>query len=116
MNYRLAQPKDAEQIRDLCLVNKIAIPQVGILFVAEQDDRIVGVIGMRAETIIEPLISTNPIAANTLFSMCEGVALSNGVREITCRVADNKTQIIELCEKVGFEITDPHFTILKKQL
>ena len=88
IKYRLATDKDYPAIVNLCERNNLDVPLPGNLnFVAEQKskikgNKIVGLISLKIKDQIDGLIADNPLIANTLVKMLEGVIISKGIPEV----------------------------------
>jgi hypothetical protein len=114
MNYRLYIADDEEAVRQLCEDNLIAFPsENNLLFVAEDKGEIIGICGAKTDYRIEPLIATNPIAANNLARMVEGALLATGVKRTIAFVNSDNVKHIEQLVKAGYEIIE-NKTILEK--
>lgn len=79
----------AEDLKLFCEAKGINYPERSIKIIAvDSSDMIVGVIGLEVNVFIEPLISDNPIVANNLFRMAEGLALGKGLKNISAVVSN----------------------------
>lgn len=109
-------PEDFELVEQFCKGKGIAFPSRNEqIFIAIDNDMIIGLTGLKREFKIEPLIAANPVVALKLGKMIEGYALGTGVKVITATVpGDNKKHIAQL-EKDGFVIRDTNITILEKE-
>ena len=113
MDYRLYKEQDREQVVELCNKHGIDIPTYGYLFVAVDNDKIVGIAGLKSVALLEPLICESAIASNTLFHMCEALVLTSNNKEVICYTNDSNNS--ELYHKVGFNTVLTNAYILKKE-
>jgi len=113
MKYRKYKQEDEFQVTLLCREYEIEVP-TGFILVAEDDDgKIIGIISMKAEIFIEPLISKNPMVTNKLFSMMEGILLRENIPEVKC-ICDKDKE--DLFNRVGFEVVENNKLIMKKNM
>ena len=113
MNYRLVKVEDLEQIKELCESHNIRVPyNSNVVFVAEDGDKIVGVVGLKYMPMIEPIISDNSVVAVTLFHMIEAALALQGAQSAICLVKDEKN--IKTFQHAGFDITDESMTVMEK--
>lgn len=107
---------DFEKVKDYCSKHNIAFPSRNSTLIVSFNDQgnVNGLVGMKTEVYVEPLIADNPILANNLGRMIEGVILQAGIRIVKASVpSENKKHIAQL-EKEGFEITEINHTIMEK--
>lgn len=110
--YRVANEEDRGQIEKLCSEHGINYPDGIFMLVAEDENGICGIIGLKTETFIEPFISGNPLVANNLYRMVEGFGLITGVKKFRC-VTDEENE--ELFSKVGFETIETEKIIMERK-
>ena len=114
MNYRLAKQEDQVEIDRLCLKNKLNPPSGhGIIFIAEDEEGIVGLIKVSSEAFIEPLVSENPLASEKLFIMAQGFLHAQKISTIRCLCNQDK---VELYKKVGFDTLTEDKILMEKVL
>lgn len=114
MIYRNYIAEDKEQVLALCNKYGIDVPQKSMLFVAEDDQgKIKGIIGVRGEVFIEPLISDNPISAVKLYKEVIKYLKYGNVSRVRCIC---KEKFIKTYRKVGFEQIEKEKVIMEKEL
>lgn len=115
MNYRLVKKEDFEQVKELCSKYRIEIPyENDMLFVADDCGQIVGICGLKKVWQIEPMISTNPLVANTLFNMVKATLLTRDVESAICFVKD--VENVKTFVHAGVEVTDTDMVVMRLQL
>lgn len=116
IHYRLAEEKDSEIIKELCDKHLIKVPfDANLIFIAIDDNgNLIGLCALKQEWRVEPLISSNPVAAFGLSKMIEGAALSNGIKTIRAQVDSDDKYLIHQYEKSGYEVVEVNKTILEK--
>lgn len=118
IKYRLATDKDYPEIVELCERNNLDVPMPGnINFVAEQKskikgNKIVGLISLKIKHQIDGLIADNPLVANTLVKMLEGVIVSKNIMEIEI-VCDKEK--VAMYERANFKVADDNKVIMYKR-
>jgi len=110
--YRNAIPEDYEQISKLCCKNDIAFPRNSHVIVAEHSGVIVGLVGVKTEVFIEPLISENPIAAVKLFDRIEAAVKLSGAKRVRC-LTDLSHE--DLFTKAGFITIENSKILMQKE-
>lgn len=114
MKYRSIREEDVERIKVLCDKNNIAYPhQNSIVFIAEDQNEIVGFVGITSLPFIEPLISENPVVANNLHQMAIGFLLAQEAKNVFCYCNEDK---VELYEKAGFKVFEKNKIIMRKEM
>lgn len=92
-----------EDLKLYCAAKDINYPERSIKLIAVDDnDMIVGVVGLEINVFIEPLISDNAVVANNLFRMAEGICLGKGLSNVSA-IVSNKELEKRLVEN-GFEL------------
>lgn len=114
MMYRNYIAEDKDEVIALCNKHGIDVPENSMLFVAEdENDKVVGICGIRAEFFIEPLISENPISAVKLFNKTIKHLQNSQIKRVRCIC---KEKFARTYEKVGFEQIEKHKIIMEKEL
>lgn len=109
--------KDYEKVKELCSKHSLAFPYNNKhLIVAENEQgQIVGVGGIRIDFVFNPLIAeNNPLVANNIGRMIEGVAIVNGIKRLRAEVDSDNVKHIQQLEKDGYEIVENNKIILEK--
>ena len=118
IQYRRTRAADRIQIKEMLSENHLDFdgrePMVG--FVADGDDKLVGVSFAHKAAVIDPFISSEPIAAIKLFYMTEGALSVEGYNTIIVQVNDMNKKLISELRRVGFAKIDNGFGIFKKVL
>ena len=114
MIYRNYIAEDKKQIKELCEKYDIGLPERSMLFVAEDDnDKIVGFIGIKGEVFIEPLISENPVSAVKLFEKAIKHFKNSGIKTIRCIC---KKEFAETYKKAGFYQVEEEKILMEKEI
>jgi len=115
-NFINLGPLDIPRVIDLLIRNNLPvnIPGNGIYIGAELGNELIGMIGIRKITFIEPLISENPIVAVKLWTAAQNFIENNfpydtPYSRIICLPEKEKTFI-----KAGFETVFPNHIIMEK--
>jgi len=113
MNYRIYERQDQQQVEALCRKYHIALPFDSVVYVAEQDGKIIGIAGIMVEGWIEPLISENPVASVKLYkrTIKELELLGFNKVKIMC---DPKYE--KLYNKVGFKRIGIDKILMEKEI
>ena len=109
--------EDYQGVKEYCSKHGIAFPDRNtILLVSFNDDKLVnGLSGIKPEFYIEPLIADNPILANNLGRMIEGIIIQQGIEVIRASVPRENVKHTKQLQKDGFEIIDNNHIILEKK-
>lgn len=116
IQYRIAKANDLPEIERMCSEHGIAIPS-GVVIVAEDTESglLRGMIGLKKQTHIEPLITGHGIFAKQLYLYAEGFAAAMGETELRCAIKDG-AEFEEMYERAGWERVDAGMTIMKKNI
>jgi len=108
---------DYSNVKTYCQNHGIAFPdRNSILIVSLNDQGVVnGLVGLKPQFSVEPLIADNPILANNLGRMIEGVIINEGIKIITASVPRENVKHINQLEKDGFVIVENNHIILEKK-
>jgi len=110
MKYQITNPN--EKILEYCNKHNIKAPRKDIIISATDDEgNICGIIGLKVEYFIEPLIADSGVIANNLFRMIDGCILIKGLKNVRC-ITDINYQ--KLFEKVGFNLIENNKLIMEK--
>lgn len=118
MIYRSATTDDINAVKELCLNHGINPPDNGsaVIFVAESDDALQGVCGVKVNVQIEPLIANTPFVAQILAERAMGFITAISKGPIVVLVKEENEEWISALEKYGFVVTDKNMVVLKKEL
>lgn len=110
-------PDDFEEVKNYCYKHKVAFPDRNLILLVSFNDqgKVNGLAGLKQELHFEPLISENPMVANNLGRMVEGIILDRGFSIITATVPRENIKHIEQLESEGFVIRDNNLIILEKK-
>ena len=114
MKYKILETEEeVKQVIALCEKHKINAPTSGIVIIAIEDHKVVGIIGIKKVAMIEPLISENPLVALGLYERAEGIMLEKGEK-----VARGYTSVAneKLFNKFGYKEVFQDEIILEKIL
>jgi hypothetical protein len=115
MNYRPYKEDDFERLRQYCSYAGIALPDKGShLYIAvDKENNICGIIGVKQEIFIEPLISDNPLIANKLYEdIIRNIEIS-GFKKVRC-ICNPKFE--KLFGKKGFRKIEENKIIMEKEV
>jgi hypothetical protein len=116
MIRRYSHEEDYQAVKNYCYKHGIAFPdRNSILLVSFNDGGLVnGLVGLKPVIFVEPLVADNPILANNLGRMVEGIIIQQGIKVISASVPRENVKHIAQLEKEGFVIIDNNHTILEK--
>ena len=88
---------DYQGVKDYCFNHGIAFPDRNSVLIVSFNNQgnVNGLVGLKPSISIEPLIADNPILANTLGRMIEGVIIAEGIKivqEFLLNTADSILQ------------------------
>lgn len=108
---------DYNKVSDYCKKHNIAFPsRNSVLLVSlNEQGETNGLVGLKPQFSVEPLIADNPILANNLGRMIEGVIINEGIKIITASVPRENVKHINQLEKDGFVIVENNHIILEKK-
>lgn len=105
---------DYDQVMELCMKNKIMFPHEGSLNVAVDNNGIIkGILGVKLNIYLEPLISENPMAAVKLFTYAIKAIKDLGAKQVRLLCSSTKK---ELYKKVGFYQIEDGKIIMEKEI
>jgi hypothetical protein len=109
--------EDFQGVREYCIYHGIAFPNRNSILIVSLNDqgKINGLVGLETKIYVEPLIADNPILANNLGRMIEGIIINEGIKIISASVPRENVKHIKQLEKDGFEITENNHIILEKK-
>lgn len=104
-NYKIARKQtEINQARKFIAENGFEVPSNGIFVIAENVNKngseLLGVGVLQTKSFIEPFICNNPIVANNIYRMIEGIGL---LSESDLFVIINEKKLGNLMEKLGYE-------------
>lgn len=116
---------DFQAVKNYCYKHNIAFPDRNLTLIVsietireglEPDKFVVnGLVGLKSEVYVEPLIADNPILANNLGRMIEGIVIQTGIAVICASVPRENVKHINQLEKDGFVIIDDNHIKLEKK-
>lgn len=108
--------EDYEGVKNYCSKHGIAFPDRNSILIVSLNDQgeVNGLVGLKEEVYVEPLMADNPILANKLGRMVEGIIIQQGIKIIKASVPRENVKHINQLEKEGFVIIDNNHTILEK--
>lgn len=112
----LYNPDWEAKVRLLCEQNDIAFPKdSSFLFLSvDEHTNVNGIIGMKKEFFVEPMIASSPLIAYELGKMIEGIIVVEGLKKVRCTVPIKNQKHIEQLKKVGYEIINPDTITMEK--
>jgi N-acetylglutamate synthase-like GNAT family acetyltransferase len=103
---------DYERAKEFAERNGLSFPKEGKMLIAEDDNgEIKSILNVRLVTMIEPMISENPVIGKKLFDYVEEKIKGKGIKIIRCFSGEKN---IELYEKLGFYECFENHKILEK--
>lgn len=113
MEYRVIQEQDMQAVLDLCNKHKIGLPHINsLIYVAENDDGIKGMIGVTKLIFIEPLIADNALIGKKLYDKVLTILEKENIPEVYCHCDKNKETLFN---KAGFITQENNKLIMKKE-
>lgn len=115
MNYRPYKEDDFEALRQYCAYAGISLPDSGShLYIALDDkNNITGIIGVKQEIFIEPLIADNPLIGNKLYEDILRNLRISGFKKVRC-ICNPKFE--KLFGKKGFKKIEESKIIMEKEV
>lgn len=114
MDYRLARVGDVPQIEELCKRENIADPISGMTYVAEDEDKIIGVINFRPVHLVDCFISEYPLSSNVLYEKMISALEVAGIKRVLMFPKNKEIEVLGL--KKGFRITNICINTMEKEL
>lgn len=115
--YRNYLPEDFEKIKAMCGQFNINVPMDAMVYVAVEDggeeEKLFGMIGIKGNIFIEPLIATNPLVGRTLFNKALDSLIMRGLKTVRCICNKDKAKVFE---KAGFKQIESDKIIMEKEL
>jgi hypothetical protein len=91
---------DSEKVKELAERNSLSLPAEGKIIIAEDDNgEIKSFVNVRLVTMIEPMVSENPVIGKKLFDYVEEKIKGSGIKILRC-FAEEKN--VNLFKKLGF--------------
>jgi len=108
---------DFETVKNYCFNHGIAFPDRNSTLIVSFNDQgnVNGLVGLKSEVYIEPLIADSPILANNLGRMIEGIVIQTGISVICASVPRENVKHVNQLEKDGFVIIDDNHIKLEKK-
>lgn len=119
IKIRFYNNNDFEKVKSLCEKHNLRFPYDNqMLIIAENDEKeIVGIAGIRVDYVINPLISdNNPLVANNLGRIIEGIIIGQGITRIKAEVNKENEKHINQLEKDGYILIEKNSVILQKTI
>lgn len=108
---------DFKAVKNYCSKHDIAFPVRNEVLIVSFNDQgeINGLVGLKPVVFVEPLIADNPILANNLGRMVEGIIIQQGITVISASVPRENVKHIAQLEKDGFVIVENNHIKLEKK-
>ena len=114
IEYRKIAEADVPSVIAYCAEKEISVPvKSEVIFVAFEDDKIVGVVAVKKVFQIEPLIADTGLIAQVLGE--KALAVISMADKPNVLVLSKNEGFIGQMERYGFEVTDKGITVLKRE-